>query len=43
MRLVHSRAALVPVAVPLAGLPVHRNVLCRLPIARLGIRAELLV
>jgi hypothetical protein len=42
VRLVCSQAALAPVAIPLAGLPLHRNVLCRLSIAGLGIGAELL-
>jgi hypothetical protein len=42
MRLVRSRAALAPVAISLAGLPLHRNVLRRLSIARLGVNAELL-
>jgi hypothetical protein len=40
--LVYSRATLVPVDIPLTGLPLHRNVLCRLLITGLGIHAELL-
>jgi hypothetical protein len=42
VRLVCSWAALASVSIPLAGLPLHRNVLRRLSIARLGIHAELL-
>jgi hypothetical protein len=34
--------ALVLIAIPLAGVPLHRNVLRRLSIAGLGIHAELL-
>jgi hypothetical protein len=42
MRLVRSRASLAPVAIPLAGHPLHRNFLRKLPIARLGVNAKLL-
>jgi hypothetical protein len=42
MRLVRSRAALAPIAISLTGLPLHRNILCRLSIARFGVNAELL-
>jgi hypothetical protein len=42
VRLVRSLATLTLVAIPLVGFPMHRNVLCRLSIARLGINTELL-
>jgi hypothetical protein len=42
-RLVGSRTALVPVVIPLVGLPLHRNILHWALIAGLGIHAELLV
>jgi hypothetical protein len=42
-RLFGSQAALPPLAVPLAGLLLHRNVLCRLSIARLWVHPQLLV
>jgi hypothetical protein len=42
-RLVDSRTALASVVVPLAGLLLHRNVLCRSSIAGLGIHTQLLV
>jgi hypothetical protein len=42
MRLVRSQAALAPGAIPLAGLPLHRNVLRRLSIARFGVNTKLL-
>jgi hypothetical protein len=43
VRLIGSQTALAPVAVPLAGLPLHRNVLRRASITGLGIHAKLLV
>jgi hypothetical protein len=42
MRLVRSWAALASVANPLAGLPLHRNILRGLSITRLSVHAELL-
>jgi hypothetical protein len=38
-----SRAALPPLVVPLAGLLLHWNILCRLSITRLGVYPQLLV
>jgi hypothetical protein len=43
VRLVGSRTVLASVVVPLVGLLLHRNVLCRSSIAGLGIHAQLLV
>jgi hypothetical protein len=43
VRLVCSWVALAPVVIPLVGLPLHRNILRRLSIARLGAHAKLLV
>jgi hypothetical protein len=43
VRLIGSQTALAPVAVLLAGLPLHRNVLRRASITGLGIHAKLLV
>jgi hypothetical protein len=43
VQLIGSRTALAPVAVPFAGLPLHRNILRRASIAGLGIHAKLLV
>jgi hypothetical protein len=43
MRLVRSRVALAPIAIPLAGLPLHRYVLHGLSIMRIGVNTELLV
>jgi hypothetical protein len=42
LRLISSRTALAPVAVPLSGLSVHRYALRRLSITGLGIHAKLL-
>jgi hypothetical protein len=42
VRLVCSQAVLAPVVIPLAGLPLHRNVLHVLSIARLGVDVKLL-
>jgi hypothetical protein len=35
--------ALTPVVVPLTGLLLHRDILCRPPVAGLGIHAQILV
>jgi hypothetical protein len=43
MRLVGSRTALASVAIPLTGFLLHRDVLCMLSVAGLGIHAQLLV
>jgi hypothetical protein len=43
VRLVGSRTALASVTVHLAGLLLHRTVLCRSSVAGLGIHAQLLV
>jgi hypothetical protein len=43
VRLVGNWTALAPVIVPLAGLPLHRNILRQASIAGLGIHAKLLV
>jgi hypothetical protein len=43
MGLVGSRTTLAPVVVPLAGLPLHRNVLRQASIAGLDIHAKLFV
>jgi hypothetical protein len=42
-RLVDSRTALTPVAIPLTGLLLHRDVLCRSSVVGLDIHAYLLV
>jgi hypothetical protein len=34
---------LTPVAIPLAGLLLHRDILCRLSVARLGVHPQFLV
>jgi hypothetical protein len=43
VRLVDSRTAFTPVTIPLAGLLLHRDVLCKSLVAGLGIHAQLLV
>jgi hypothetical protein len=43
VRLVGSWTALKSIVVPLTGLLLHRDVLCRQSVARLGIHAQLLV
>jgi hypothetical protein len=43
VRLLGSRTALTPVAIPLTGLLLHGDVLCRLLVAALDIRPQFLV
>jgi hypothetical protein len=43
VRLLNSRTALTPVAIPLTGLLLHRDIMCRLSIAGLGIHPQFLV
>jgi hypothetical protein len=43
MRLLGSRTALTPVAIPLTGLLLHEDVLCRSSVARLSIHPQFLV
>jgi hypothetical protein len=43
VRLIGSRTELAPVAIPFAGLLLHRNALRRPSVAALGIHAKLVV